>query len=236
MQYLKDFNPPTYEYICWEAVVREGHKLDLSVLTAETLKTYICGNPQISFSDIVIVGGDDCDVNQHLCDYLFSHGAKKIIANNLTFTHESTDFLPIGLPDTEGYPIIGDRSIIHQKAKGQKNIKNSLLWAVGSYTYPAERVPLEKMLLNLDYVTKINADYTPRGYALYVDNVFNHKFVIAPRGSGLDTHRLWESLYLRTIPIVKSKIMEHYFSDLPILFINDWKILTDKIFLNEKYA
>lgn len=49
-----------------------------------------------------------------------------------------------------------------------------------------------------------------------------HKFVISPRGNGVDCHRTWEALYLRTIPIVESSIHMNEFSDLPIFFVNSW--------------
>ena len=49
-----------------------------------------------------------------------------------------------------------------------------------------------------------------------------HKFVISPRGNGVDCHRTWEALYLRTIPIVKRSTHMDEFSDLPIFFVNDW--------------
>ena len=68
----------------------------------------------------------------------------------------------------------------------------------------------------------------------YYDRIARHKFVFSPRGNGIDCHRTWEALYLRTIPIVKSSICMNDFSDLPILFINNW----DEIgydFLVEKY-
>lgn len=38
-----------------------------------------------------------------------------------------------------------------------------------------------------------------------------------------DTHRLWKTLYMDSIPIVKYESAHHLFTDLPILFINDWK-------------
>ena len=36
------------------------------------------------------------------------------------------------------------------------------------------------------------------GYAFdkYLENLCMHKYVICPEGNGVDTHRLWESLYM----------------------------------------
>lgn len=62
----------------------------------------------------------------------------------------------------------------------------------------------------------------------------SHKFVISPRGNGIDCHRTWEALYLRTIPIVKRSIHMNDFKELPIYFIDDWaEVSYNK--LNEYY-
>jgi len=56
----------------------------------------------------------------------------------------------------------------------------------------------------------------------YMD-IATHKFVISPRGNGIDCHRTWEALYLRTIPIVKSSTHMKEFSNLPIFFVDKWE-------------
>jgi hypothetical protein len=52
-----------------------------------------------------------------------------------------------------------------------------------------------------------------------------YKFCICPEGNGYDTHRLWESLYLQTIPIVIKNdfidtLQRHL--NLPMIILNDW--------------
>jgi hypothetical protein len=53
-------------------------------------------------------------------------------------------------------------------------------------------------------------------------------FVICPEGNGIDTHRLWEALYLKTIPIIKKNKISPFLqkANLPILILNDWSDLT----------
>lgn len=53
----------------------------------------------------------------------------------------------------------------------------------------------------------------------------SYKFVISPRGNGVDCHRTWEALYLRTIPIVKRSTHMNGFSELPIYCVNNWEDL-----------
>ena len=62
--------------------------------------------------------------------------------------------------------------------------------------------------------------------------------VLCPIGNGVDTHRLWETLYCNRVPITIQigdyKIYELY-KQLPIILLQDIKQLLDKNFLIEEY-
>merc|ERR1712232_323233 len=47
-------------------------------------------------------------------------------------------------------------------------------------------------------------------------------FVAAPFGGSLDTFRLWESLFLGSIPVVRSSPMDILYKDFPIIIIPSW--------------
>jgi hypothetical protein len=56
----------------------------------------------------------------------------------------------------------------------------------------------------------------------FLRRLLEHEFVLCPEGNGIDTHRVWEALYLGCWPIVKrSRAMEE-FAGLPILFVDEW--------------
>jgi len=86
------------------------------------------------------------------------------------------------------------------------------------------------MFKNENWVT--NKQNVP--WKKYYDGIASHKFVISPRGNGVDCHRTWEALYLRTIPIVKESICMNEFRDLPILFVKNWEEISYN-YLYEKY-
>ena len=79
------------------------------------------------------------------------------------------------------------------------------------------------------------------------ENIFRlseYKFCICPEGNGVDSHRLWEAIYLKTIPIViKSEftqILEK--NGIPIIVIDTWDdfdetklIYNTALFENENY-
>lgn len=71
-------------------------------------------------------------------------------------------------------------------------------------------------------------------FSEYIHQVNKSFFVASPEGNGTDCHRTWEALYMGSIPIVKNHNIFKDCKELPILFIDSWKQITEK-FLEEKY-
>lgn len=97
-------------------------------------------------------------------------------------------------------------------------------------TFPDERLPLLELLSRLPWTTRTRRVSIRRYYA----DIASHKFVVCPRGNGTDCHRVWEALYLKTVPIVLSSVVMNEFRDLPILFLDSWGQLGES-FLEERY-
>ncbi len=57
----------------------------------------------------------------------------------------------------------------------------------------------------------------------YNYEIAEHSFALAPWGNGIDTHRIWESLYCGTIPITKYHYTLSTLKDLPVLFVNEYE-------------
>ena len=63
---------------------------------------------------------------------------------------------------------------------------------------------------------------------VFFKNLSASKFSICPRGNGLDTFRIWDSLYVGTIPIVVREAPFHdQWADLPILFLDRYEDFRD---------
>ena len=61
-------------------------------------------------------------------------------------------------------------------------------------------------------------------FTSYLKNLNNYKFILSPEGNGIDCHRTWEALYLKTIPIVdKNPTMEFFSKYFPMVLVEDWK-------------
>ena len=60
------------------------------------------------------------------------------------------------------------------------------------------------------------------------------KYTLCPIGTGLDTHRFYESIYFNTIPIVKRNGLSDFHSKFPCIIVDNWSEVTED-FLIENY-
>lgn len=65
----------------------------------------------------------------------------------------------------------------------------------------------------------------------YYERLASYKFVICPRGNGVDTHRLWETLYVGSIPVIIDHPTYKNFN-LPIVRLKKWEDLTQELLSN----
>lgn len=57
----------------------------------------------------------------------------------------------------------------------------------------------------------------------YIHTLSSFKFAICPEGNGIDTHRFWECLYLKVIPICPRNVVTEYYSKwFPVVLLNTW--------------
>ena len=54
-------------------------------------------------------------------------------------------------------------------------------------------------------------------------------FVLSPYGNGMDCHRTWEAIILGSIPIIKSKEFKLLFDDLPVLNVEKFTDINQKL-------
>ncbi|KEG10386.1 exostosin [Trypanosoma grayi] len=67
----------------------------------------------------------------------------------------------------------------------------------------------------------------------YMNTLREHRFVLAPRGNGMDTHRLWEALYMGSVPIVQRSTMDtRLLSNLPVLLVDSFADVTPSLLMS----
>lgn len=137
--------------------------------------------------------------------------------------------IPLGLPndcaDSPLHPIYGNLDVMLEVLQEERPTDNALLPVYMNFsinTYPSERQPVWNRFKDMPWVSKGNHVVTMEGRREFLREIRRHKFVLCPRGNGVDTHRLWETLYMGSIPIVRRHPALRDFEDLPIAWVDDW--------------
>lgn len=175
--------------------------------------------PYLNDNIILISHNSDNFIDLKYIEYLNSDKIKKWFCQNRYINHPKLFSLPIGLANSQ-WPH-GNKDIF-LNIKNENNKKENLVYK------------------NFDIGTNINAriycnEITNR-LGIYMSphdtnenywrSISKSFFTISPHGNGVDCHRIWECLYLESVPIVQYHECFSQFKHLPILFVDDFKDVT----------
>ena len=188
---------------------------------------------------LILIESDIINITK---EYLDSDKILHCYTWNKMFEHHKLSCLPIGLNHT--------RHLVSIKNNTSKNINKKLVCFNCSLNTNSERILIKNTIeknLNCDklnYIEPIKTiiinSYTDGKIKVPITNtkcyedMSKYKFIISPKGAGIDCHRTWESIILGCIPIVKSSSINEIYKDLPILVIDDWSELNVEL-LEKKY-
>jgi len=175
--------------------------------------------------------GSSNDVNFN--NIIIPRNLIKWYGQNINVNHEKIESIPIGLENSEWFKDIRKESKILQIIKTKKIYKNTLYICHNINTNPKERLEPYEIFNNKNWVT-IEYGVNGLNFENYLNNIYNHKFVLCPEGNGIDTHRTWETLYSGSIPIEKRNLNNRFYEDLPICFVNEWSEINED-FLNSEF-
>ena len=122
----------------------------------------------------------------------------KCYSQNLIFIDKKYEFLPIGLENRKFYNH-GDTNDFYQLRKKKSEKLTKVLFGFN--------ITNKKRIKTRNYLKKLNICHETKGWNSYFYRriLLKYMFVACPEGNGIDTHRFWEALYLRTIPIIAKK-------------------------------
>jgi hypothetical protein len=139
--------------------------------------------------------------------------------------------IPIGITnntsESDIHPVYGNLDIMIEVASKSRTIRNLVYMNFVIGTYPTERQKVWDLFSEKPWVTMGRAIPTLDGRRTFLEDIRNHAFVLCPRGNGIDTHRLWETLYMGSIPVVRRDIAHSGWTDLPIVFVDSWEDVTE---------
>jgi hypothetical protein len=217
---------------------RQQNTFDINKLKEHNI-VYLHTMYKNQFFDIIrnldnkfIVVTHNSDINIDNIDNL-PKNVIKWYTQNVNFKDSRLYSLPIGLENSRWFPELQKKYKIQNKLNEDKKIKNLVYMNHNINTNKKERIEPYNILGGKSFVN-MESGSNGKGFDNYIDNLYNHKFIICPEGNGIDTHRKWETLYLNSIPIEKYSINNSYYTDLPICLVESWEDVTEE-FLNREY-
>jgi hypothetical protein len=192
-------------------------------------------NPPSKNQSLIVSGHSDYGITDDLVNYYNPYVWWSV-------NKQSTDFrvhsIPLGITnntnETGLHPIYGNLDSMLQVMNEIRQDVGLVYMNFNVSTYPQERQDVYYLFKDKEWVTKGTIENTLEGRTTFLREIRNHTFVLCPRGNGVDTHRLWETLYMGSIPIVKRDIALREFEDLPICFIDSWEEVTTEFLEKEK--
>lgn len=182
---------------------------------------------------VCVIGHSDYPITDQI-----SMKFEKVFCTNKNTQNSNTFALPLGLTndcdDSTLHRVYGNKKIVVECANSLTEKSNLVYMNFNISNFPQERHFLFEKFNREKWVKVGQIENTVEGRIKFLRDIKVSKFVLCPRGNGVDTHRLWETLYMGSIPIVKYHETHHLIQDLPILFVENWEEVTED-FLNQKY-
>jgi hypothetical protein len=153
------------------------------------------------------------------CDKLI-----KWFGQNLTFTNKKLHLLSIGIANSQW--IHGNLSYF-TNPQVKKNMNNKSEFIYFNFKIDSHNIDTYKKRTECYTELKDKIKWLERIHPQdNITRLSKYKYCVCPEGNGLDTHRTWECLYLKTIPIMlKSNFSLLLENNLPIVLLNNWKEL-----------
>lgn len=176
---------------------------------------------------IIYTGQEDTPINDKI---VVPWNVQRVYAVNALYNDSKVIPFPFGL-QRKMIPNDNRLAIMQEKVDADYPTQPTKLFYVNmAIGRNKEREPLAEFKDNEWITTRFDKESRYFPYEMYRDflrELGEHKFVACPPGHGMDTHRIWETLYMRRVPVMKR---HPYFKKLlkgfPVLYIDNWYDVT----------
>ena len=216
---------PRYEQK-FDLSIGEEDILFINLDYIDNLVSFLNSNPPKSKFNIMTHNSDQ-DFTQQVFSSIEIF-VNKIYAINSTFSNPKVVKIPLGFNDQS-------TEFLDEKNLEFTEKSNLLYMNFNLNHHPSRRVCFDHFN-GFDWVTIGNQciNDTKISFSEFYDKLRTFKYCLSPRGDGIDTHRVYESLLFGVIPIVKKSELDDLYENFPILIADDWSVVTPD-FLNDNY-
>lgn len=178
-------------------------------------------HPKIKEKYYLLTHNSDLPINSRH-KYIIDEKIISWFAQNIEEKFSEKQFLiPIGLENKW----LLKNGLIYKfnKILNEKPTKKHLLLASFNVETHESRIHVYNNIA-LNNLVKFNFE---KNKLKYLKELSSSYFNLCPRGNGIDTHRIWESLFFETVPIVNKSIFTNELKNLgvPLFMVDDWNEL-----------
>lgn len=135
--------------------------------------------------------------------------------------------IPIGFVDSKHKP--HDKFVLVSSKKLEKSILCYMNFRI--HTNVIKRQECYNTFVDKSWVCN-QSNISPEEF---YEQLARSKYVLSPEGTGVDCHRIYESIYLGAIPILKTSVMDYFYCNLPVVIVKNWSEITQE-FLESNYV
>jgi len=187
----------------------------------------------------LIIGHSDLYLHSWQATILRAAGTKRIYATNADPVNRFVTPIPQGLTnyctDSPAHKILGNpldfvTAWTEQEARNPFNGETYVNFTVDTHKLQRNSAADAARLSPRSVFRRY--PISSEGRVNYLKDLRKYNFVLCPRGNGMDTVRVWETLYMGGFPvIIKTPYMESILTGLPVLWISKWQEILDQDFL-----
>ena len=185
----------------------------------------------ISCQFYLITGSSDYPIDDKYLEVLNHGKIIKWFGQNMTLSHERAVKVPIGFEENErrvNGPADGEGgdqlllAQLHSKKKCFDDKANGLLITYASDTHRSRRD------INRIFSGKAFAKFIPKmRFEDYMLAINDYRYVLCPRGNGVDTHRFWEILLMGSVPVVEKGGLSDLYEKFPCVIVESLSDLSE---------
>ena len=175
--------------------------------------------PNIDYQFKLITHNSDQAISYKDLDLLNDSRLEKWFGMNCHIEHDKLTPIPIGIAN-EQWPH-GEENLLRKVSSLGIPKKDRIYCNFDPNTSKSRRPILEQLKKN----SKVDIEILKLNQEEYWKKLASYKYVISPPGNSIDCHRIWESIYLGTIPICLDSISLSSFRSLPIILKKTYKNL-----------
>ena len=229
-------NDSTFTYFKRDFIFRPGHWRGQAIYP-------LWLQPWKMFGKNLVLGHSDYKTELSTIKILKYLGVKMIYGQNTLNWKNFSRSIPLGLTndcdDSPIYRILGNSQHLRIASRTQQypDKFDSTIYANFNpgNNYQA-RGELLSILRTLKRVKFDELTISNEGRIDYLRKLRKYSLVACPEGNGIDTHRLWETLYMGGTPIViKNNYLPEVLNRLPVILLDSWEGLRDEKFIENQW-